>query len=108
VADKFIKIGCFYKNQERLETTFIQYTVNINFWRSPMSDLAATNCGCNEGGCNSIIWIILLLCCCCNGNGFGNGCGNGTSLFNGGDSCCWIIILLLLCGGCGNNNNGCC
>ena len=28
-----------------------------------MSDLAATNCGgcgCNEGGCNSILWIIIL------------------------------------------------
>ena len=39
-----------------------------------MSDLAATNCGggcsCNEGGCGSILWIILLLCCC-----GGNGCG---------------------------------
>ena len=37
-----------------------------------MSDLAATNCGggcsCNEGGCGSILWIILLLCCC-GGNG---------------------------------------
>ena len=32
-----------------------------------MSDLAATNCGggcsCNEGGCGSILWIILLLSC---------------------------------------------
>lgn len=29
-----------------------------------MSDLGATNCGgcgCNEGGCNSILWIIILL-----------------------------------------------
>ena len=70
-----------------------------------MSDLSATNCGCNDGwGCgNSIIWIILLLCCCGNGNsGFGNnGCG-------GDNSCLWIILLLLFCGGgCGNNNGGC-
>ena len=66
-----------------------------------MSDLAATNCGCNDGGCNnSIIWIILLLSCCggCGNNGSflsGNGCGN--------DSCLWIILLLLCCGGCGGN-----
>ena len=45
-----------------------------------MSDLAATNCGggcsCNEGGCGSILWIILLLCCC-GGNGCGLNSGNG-------------------------------
>ena len=39
-----------------------------------MSDLAATNCGggcsCNEGGCNSILWIIILLCCCGGNGGF--------------------------------------
>ena len=42
-----------------------------------MSDLAATNCGgcgCNEGGCNSILWIIILLSCCCGNNG--GFCGN--------------------------------
>ncbi len=66
-----------------------------------MSDLAATNCGCNDGGCgcNSIIWIIILLSCCGNGNsGFfnNNGCGD--------NSCLWIILLLLFCGGCGNGN----
>ncbi len=66
-----------------------------------MSDLAATNCGCNEGNSNSIIWIILLLSCCggCNGGSTfsGNGCG-------GLDSC-WIILLLLLCGGGCNGNS---
>ncbi|MDD6637342.1 MAG: chorion class high-cysteine HCB protein 13 [Lachnospiraceae bacterium] len=71
-----------------------------------MSDLAATNCGCNtcDNGCNScnIIWIILLLSCFCgNGSSFsmnGGNCGN--------DNCCWIIILLLLF--CNNGNgNGC-
>ncbi len=69
-----------------------------------MSDLAATNCGCNEGGCSSIIWIILLLFFC-NGNGCGSGCGNGcgNGLLNGDNSCCWIILLLLFCG-CGNNS----
>ncbi len=72
-----------------------------------MSDLAATNCGggcgCNEGNCCSIIWIILLLCFCGGNNGM---CGN-----NGNCDCLWIIILLLFCGGgCGNNNGlfGCC
>lgn len=74
-----------------------------------MSDLAATNCGCNEGnGCCSIIWILLLLSCFC---------GNGNSGFFGGNggcgdnSCIWIILLLFCCGGfgdgCGFNNNGC-
>ncbi len=73
-----------------------------------MSDLAATNCGggcgCNEGNCCSIIWIILLLCFCGGNNGM---CGNN----NGNCDCLWIIILLLFCGGgCGNNNGlfGCC
>ena len=70
-----------------------------------MSDLAATNCGCNnEGcGCSSIIWLIILLSCCGNGGnnfGFGNnGCGG-----NDGCGCLWIILLLLFCGGgCGGN-----
>ena len=71
-----------------------------------MSDLAATNCGggcsCNEGGCNSILWIIILLCCCGGNGGFcvgNNGCG-------GNNDCLWIILLLFCCGGCGGNN-GC-
>ena len=57
-----------------------------------MSDLAATNCGggcsCNEGGCNSILWIIILLCCCGGNGGFcggNNGCG-------GNNDCLWIIF----------------
>lgn len=76
-----------------------------------MSDLAATNCGCNDCGCGGwgtslfgggnscscILWIICLLCC-----GGNNGCGNNNGCCN--DSC-WIIILLLLC--CGNNGCGC-
>lgn len=45
-----------------------------------MSDLSATNCGCN---------------------------GNGTALANnGGNSCLWIILLLIFCGGCGCGGNG--
>ena len=52
-----------------------------------MSDLSATNCGCN------------------------NSCSNNRSGFGfGGDSCCWIIILLLCCcGGFGSGfiNDGC-
>ena len=70
-----------------------------------MSDLAATNCGCNDGGsnCCSIIWIIILLSLCGNnGSGFNfgnNGCGND------GCGCLWIILLLLFCnGGCGGNS----
>lgn len=66
-----------------------------------MSDLAATNCGCgcnDDGGCNSIIWLIILLSCCGCGNGVlgGNDCGN--------NSCIWIILLLLFC--CNGNGNG--
>ena len=72
-----------------------------------MSDLAATNCGCNgcnEGngcGCNSIIWIIILLFCCCGNNtmSFGN---NGCSDNN--NSCLIIILLLLCCGGCNGSS----
>ena len=81
-----------------------------------MSDLTATNCGCNNsngtsnasngffgGNCG---WLILLLLFC------GGGCGNnGTSLLsNDGNSCCewiiWLLILSCICGGNGNNN-GC-
>lgn len=84
-----------------------------------MSDLSATNCGCNnrpnDCGCNNSIfggdsctWIIILLllfsCGGC-GNGFlsGNGCGCGND--NNGCSCL-ILILLLFC--CGGNGFGCC
>ena len=72
-----------------------------------MSDLVATNCGCQQErtGCgnNSIIWILLLLCFCGNNTG-------GSGLFNmgtggcgcGDNNCMWIILLLLFCnGGCG-------
>ncbi len=65
-----------------------------------MSDLAATNCGCgNDGGCGSILWLIVLMCLC-NGNG-GGYCGGGCD--GGGNSCMWIILLLLCCGGCGGS-----
>ena len=50
-----------------------------------MSDLAATNCGCEER-------------CGC-GNGCGNSCGNnGWGLTNGSSCNCilWIIILYVL------------
>lgn len=82
-----------------------------------MSDLSATNCGCNNNCSNTLgnscnlIWIILLLSC------FG-GCGNGTSILSGnscgcgcGDnnnnSCEWLIWILLLSCFCGNNNSCC-
>lgn len=74
-----------------------------------MSDLTATNCGCNNGtsnassnGCSSLIWIIILLSLC-------GGCGgNGLSLANNNDNGCeTLIILLLLLSCCGGNNNGC-
>ena len=83
-----------------------------------MSDLAATNCGCEDrGGCG---------CGCANNSGCGcdnscgcnNGCGcnSGWGLSGGNNSCCnilWIIILMCCCGnngygngcGCGNNDN---
>ncbi len=71
-----------------------------------MSDLAATNCGCECGGNdsswnfsgNNWIWIILLLSCCGGNGGMwnrGDGCGCNNIL--------WIILLLCCCG----DNNGC-
>lgn len=76
-----------------------------------MSDLTATNCGCNNGcgstfgnGCNWL-WIILLFSCFGNGTSglFGNsGCGcNG----NENNSCEWLIWILLISCLCGNNNS---
>lgn len=74
-----------------------------------MSDLAATNCGCECGGNNTSwnmsgnnwIWIILLLSCC-----GGSSCGF-SARDNGGCGCdsIWLILFLLCC--CGNNNGGC-
>ena len=67
-----------------------------------MSDLTATNCGCNgistasnNSACNWI-WIILLLSCFggFGGNSRSGGCGSN-GLF-GGDSCEWIILILCL------------
>ena len=85
-----------------------------------MSDLTATNCGCNNScsnnnGCgnglfgNSCIWIILLLFCggCGNNN---SGCGLLGNNNSGNDCCEWLIWILLLscfCGGSCSNNNGC-
>ena len=84
-----------------------------------MSDLTATNCGCNNNCGNgmmggSCIWIIILLIFC-------GGCGNGNGILGGNNgcgcdnnnSCCdWLIWILLIFCFCGNNNcgcnNGCC
>ena len=66
-----------------------------------MSDLAATNCGCECGngdnGCGSLIWILLLLCCC--------GGNNGSFLSNGSGCDNILPLLLILC--CCGNGNGC-
>ena len=87
-----------------------------------MSDLTATNCGCNNtsnwggnGGCSWIIWI-LLLSCFCGGNGGGCGFGNilggnscGCGCDDNNNSCEWLIwILLIICFCGGNNNSRCC
>ncbi|MCI7181512.1 MAG: chorion class high-cysteine HCB protein 13 [Schaedlerella sp.] len=76
-----------------------------------MSDLSATNCGCEnncEGffnGCgnNSCLWIILLLIFCGgNGYGFNDRCGGDCNGRFGNNSCLWIILILIFCSG-----NGC-
>ena len=91
-----------------------------------MSDLTATNCGCNNNscGCNnnrsgffggSCIWIILLLIFCGNGNGIlGGNCCNDCDNGCGNNNCCewiiWILLISCFCGnnnGCGCNNCGC-
>ena len=89
-----------------------------------MSDLTATNCGCNDScGCASAqnnngfsgcTWIILLLLFCGGNNGIGLFNNNGCGCNNGNNSCEWIIWILLLSSfcGCNNgiglfNNNGC-
>ncbi|MCH5255565.1 MAG: chorion class high-cysteine HCB protein 13 [Lachnospiraceae bacterium] len=71
-----------------------------------MSDLSATQCGCNnsrEGsnGCCSLIWLIILLSICGNNN---DGCGSGIGLFNNDSGCgcsslIWLLILFSCCGG---------
>lgn len=81
-----------------------------------MSDLTATNCGCNDaqnanffgnnGSCN-LIWLILLLSLL-NNNNDGCGCGGGFGLFNNSgrnsnNSCSWLIWILLISCFCGNN-----
>ena len=86
-----------------------------------MSDLAATNCGCDDrcgcgqenscgcggglmngfgGGssCSCILWIIILMSFCGNGGFGGFGCNNGGCGY-ADNSCLLIIILLLCCGG---------
>ncbi len=76
-----------------------------------MSDLSATQCGCNntrEGsnGCCSLIWLIILFSICGNNND-GCGCGgSGFGLFNNNNDGCgcgcgnwiWLLILLSYCG----------
>ncbi|MCD8224080.1 MAG: chorion class high-cysteine HCB protein 13 [Clostridiales bacterium] len=71
-----------------------------------MSDLAATNCGCECGNggnsCCNLLWLILILCSC--RNGCEHNCGPS---FGGGCDWIWIILLLSFCGGgcgggCGN------
>lgn len=86
-----------------------------------MSDLTATNCGCNNsstwggnnGGCNWIIWILLLSCYGGNngGCGFGNILGGNSCGCDdncGNNSCEWLIWILLISCFCGNNNSRCC
>ncbi|MCI7225732.1 Uncharacterised protein [uncultured Clostridium sp.] len=78
-----------------------------------MSDLTATNCGCDNGcnsGCSSlfnnngncgcsIIWILLLLNIC-----GGNGCGHSSCGCGENNNCLLILLLLLCCNGdCGLN-----
>ncbi len=72
-----------------------------------MSDLSATNCGCNNGyntSCsgNNLLWILLLFSCCGgNGNGLlGSGCNNNSA-------CDWIIPIFLISCLCGGNGGGC-
>ena len=71
-----------------------------------MSDLSATQCGCNnsrEGsnGCSNLIWLIILLSLFNNNDG----CGSGIGLLNNSENgCCnliWLLLILSCC--CGNN-----
>ncbi|MCU6761155.1 Uncharacterised protein [uncultured Roseburia sp.] len=66
-----------------------------------MSDLAATNCGCDCGdnnGCGNLIWLFLILSCCG---------GNNGSFFNG-SGCDNILPLLLILCCCGGNGGSFC
>ena len=79
-----------------------------------MSELTASNCGCDNNGRNgscNILWIIILLSCFCNNNNDGCGCGNNGILGGffsndgcGGNNSCDIILILLIlnCLGCGS------
>ena len=75
-----------------------------------MSDLSATNCGCNgntrEGnnGCSNLIWILILLSLFNNNDGCGSG-RSGFGLFNNDNSCCNLIIWLLLLSSCCGNGS---
>ena len=79
-----------------------------------MSDLTATNCGCNNNSSigSNFIWIILLLCLIGdNGGGCGNNSGFGNILggSNGNNSSCDMLVLILLMSCmCGGNGGGCC
>ena len=67
-----------------------------------MSDLAATNCGCDCGennGCGNLIWLFLILSCCG---------GNNGSFFNNGSGCDNILPLLLILCCCGGNGSSFC
>ena len=78
-----------------------------------MSDLSATNCGCNGGsgregnnGCSNLIWLLILLSLFNNNDGCGSGRG-GFGLFNnnGDNGCCNLIIWLLLLSTCCGNGS---
>lgn len=75
-----------------------------------MSDLSATNCGCNgnsrEGnnGCSSLIWLLILLSLLNNNDGCGSG-RSGFGLFNNDNSCCNTIIWLLILSSCCGNGS---
>jgi len=88
----------FQKFRKQSQALFIGYIIKIILLGgfTTMSDLAATNCGCNNGlAGNNIIFIILILCCC----------GGNNGILGGNDNCgCDTVVLLVLilccCGGC--------
>ena len=101
-----------------------------------MSDITATNCGCERecgcgncgGGCGgncgcdssclntngscNLLWLIILLSFMGNGSCGGCGCGSpfggcgGNCGCGGNDNYCFLILLLFFCGGWGNGS--CC